>query len=132
MAKTYKVTLGAQAYSFNDQNTGFSISKGEVKELTARQYSSKKIRNAINNGYLNLVTFSEDSNPYSDDVVAKLKKKLEAQVARGITMEKLVKSYSMQDLTHLAKEYELELEKDDTPVDILTAIVEVIQEQKQD
>lgn len=33
MATTYIVTVGANAYSFNDQVTGISIAKGEEREL---------------------------------------------------------------------------------------------------
>ena len=38
----YKVTVGAKAYSFHDQSTGITICRGEEKELSARQYRTKK------------------------------------------------------------------------------------------
>ena len=42
----YKVTVGAKAYSFHDQSTGITICRGEEKELSARQYRTKKIQMA--------------------------------------------------------------------------------------
>lgn len=35
MAKTFTVTVGPRAYSFHDQSTGITISRGEAKELTS-------------------------------------------------------------------------------------------------
>lgn len=123
MAKNYKVKLGDQAFSFNDQNTGFSITKGESKEITTRQYNSRKIRSAIQSGYLVIIPEGDSANPYSDAVVDKLQKKLEAQVARGVTFEKMAKAYSLADLQHLAKRYEIEYDDTDTVASLLEAIV---------
>ena len=53
----YKVTVGAKAYSFHDQSTGITICRGEEKELSARQYRTKKIQMALNSGHLRLVLF---------------------------------------------------------------------------
>lgn len=127
MAKSYQVKLGDQAYSFYDQTTGFGITKGEVKELSAKQYASRKIRSAINSGFLQIVMEGEGANPYSDKVVSKLKTKLEAQYKRGMTMEKMLKSYSLHDLKALAeKGYELEVEDTDTAASLLEAILQEI------
>lgn len=42
MAKLFTVTVGSRAYSFHDQSTGITIARGEVKELSSRQFNSKR------------------------------------------------------------------------------------------
>ncbi len=53
---TYIVTVGTNAYSFiTTRVTGISIAKGEERELTARQYRTKRIQKALVSGHLVLV-----------------------------------------------------------------------------
>ena len=70
----YKVTVGAKAYSFHDQSTGITICRGEEKELSARQYSTKKIQMALNSGHLRLVLDKKAVDKYSNDDIDKLER----------------------------------------------------------
>lgn len=55
MSEKIKVTVGAKAYSFHDQSTGITIARGEERELTLRQFGSKKIQMALNSGHLRMI-----------------------------------------------------------------------------
>lgn len=87
----YKVTVGAKAYSFHDQSTGITICRGEEKELSARQYRTKKIQMALNSGHLRLVLDKKAVDKYSNDDIDKLEKKLNAQFEKGMEIKRLPK-----------------------------------------
>lgn len=97
MATTYIVTVGTNAYSFNDQVTGISIAKGEERELTARQYRTKRIQKALVSGHLVLVPDKNKTAKYTAEDIEKLDKKLAAQFAR------VWKSVRLPKLIHLKK-----------------------------
>lgn len=88
MDNKYKVTVGAKAYSFHDQSTGITICRGEEKELSARQYRTKKIQMALNSGHLRLVLDKKATDKYSNDDIDKLEKKLNAQFEKGMEIKK--------------------------------------------
>lgn len=120
----YVVTVGANAYSFNDQVTGISIAKGEERELTARQYKTKRIQKALVSGHLVLVPEKNQTNKYTEEDIAKLEKKLQAQFSKGMEIAKIAKAYSLEEVKLIAKKHEIEIESQDTIKDILEALFE--------
>lgn len=125
MAKTLTVTVGPRAYSFHDQSTGITISRGEAKELTSRQFNSKKIQLALASGHLTLVVDKNTQHSkYTDDQIEKLAKKLQAQIAKGMTVEKIAKGYSLEEVKLIAKKYGFEIEDTDTAESLIQAIIE--------
>lgn len=132
MATTYIVTVGTNAYSFNDQVTGISIAKGEERELTVRQYRTKRIQKALVSGHLVLVP---DKNKiaakYTAEDIEKLDKKLAAQFAKGMEISKIAKAYSLEEAKLIAKKHEIEADPKDTVKDILEVLLEDFEENKE-
>ena len=125
MAKEkYTVTVGPRAYSFHDQSTGITVCKGEDKELTRRQYRSPKIQKAIAAGHLIIIADKSEIEKYSEADIEKLDKKLTAQFKKGMTLEKLSKAYSFEELKLVAGLHEIVADKDDTVETILQALLE--------
>lgn len=131
MATTYIVTIGTNAYSFNDQVTGISIAKGEERELTARQYRTKRIQKALVSGHLVLVPDKNKTNKYTAEDIEKLDKKLAAQFAKGMEISKIAKSYSLEEVKLIAKKHEIEADPKDTVKDILEVLLEDFEENKE-
>lgn len=131
MANTYKVTVGSNAYSFHDQATGITICKGEVKELTSRQYSSKRVRMALSSGHLVLVPEETSKvSKYSTKDIENLQKKLKAQFNKGAEVAKVAKGYSLEEITLVAKEHGFEVDAEDTVETLVTALFEEFEEEK--
>lgn len=125
MAKEkYIVTVGPRAYSFHDQSTGITVCKGEDKELSRRQYHTQKIQKAIAAGHLIIVADKSDIEKYSESDIEKLDKRLSAQFKKGMTLEKLSKGYSLEELKLVANLHEIVAEKDDTVETLLQALLE--------
>lgn len=125
---TYTVTVGSQAYSFHDQSTGISICRGEEKELSSRQFRLKKIQQALSGGHLILVPEKNTVSQYSEQSIEKMDKKLQAQFKKGMTIEKLMKAYSFEDLKHIAARHQIEVDADDTIESLLQALYEDFEE----
>ena len=125
MAKEkYTVTVGPRAYSFHDQSTGITVCKGEDKELSRRQYRTQKIQKAIAAGHLIIVADKSDIEKYSESDIEKLDKRLNAQFKKGMTLEKLSKGYSLEELKLVANLHEIVAEKNDTVETLLQALLE--------
>ena len=125
MAKDkYTVTVGPRAYSFHDQSTGITVCKGEDKELTRRQYRSPKIQKAIAAGHLIIIADKSEIEKYSEADIEKLDKRLTAQFKKGMTLEKLSKAYSFEELKLEAGLHEIVADKDDTVETLLQALLE--------
>ena len=125
MAKEkYIVTVGPRAYSFHDQSTGITVCKGEDKELARRQYRTQKIQKAIAAGHLIIVADKSDIEKYSESDIEKLDKRLNAQFKKGMTLEKLSKGYSLEELKLVANLHEIVAEKNDTVETLLQALLE--------
>lgn len=125
MAKEkYIVTVGPRAYSFHDQSTGITVCKGEDKELSRRQYRTQKIQKAIAAGHLIIVADKSDIEKYSESDIEKLDKRLNAQFKKGMTLEKLSKGYSLEELKLVANLHEIVAEKNDTVETLLQALLE--------
>ena len=125
MAKEkYTVTVGPRAYSFHDQSTGITVCKGEDKELTHRQFRSPKIQKAIAAGHLIIIADKSEIEKYSEADIEKLDKRLTAQFKKGMTLEKLSKAYSFEELKLVAGLHEIVADKDDTVETLLQALLE--------
>ena len=125
MAKEkYIVTVGPRAYSFHDQSTGITVCKGEDKELSRRQYRTQKIQKAIAAGHLIIVADKSDIEKYSESDIEKLDKRMNAQFKKGMTLEKLSKGYSLEELKLVANLHEIVAEKTDTVETLLQALLE--------
>lgn len=130
-ARTYKVRLGAQANFFYDPHTGIKVLKNKVIELTARQYQAKKIRAALNSGYLALVSDENEVPAKDESKVETNKEKFEALLKAGATTKKIADSFTQEAIKDLAEEYEVEPEEKDTKEEIVKVIIETIEENKQ-
>lgn len=129
MSEKIKVTVGAKAYSFHDQSTGITIARGEERELTLRQFGSKKIQMALNSGHLRMIADKNKVEKYSSNDLDKLEKKLTAQFEKGMEVAKIAKAYTLEELTLIAARYEIVAEKNDTPVTLVQALLEEFEEQ---
>ena len=129
MSDKIKVTVGAKAYSFHDQSTGITISRGEERELTLRQFGSKKIQMALNSGHLRMIADKNKVEKYSSNDLDKLEKKLTAQFEKGMEVAKIAKAYTLEELTLIAARHEIVAEKNDTPVTLVQALLEEFEEQ---
>ena len=129
MSEKIKVTVGAKAYSFHDQSTGITIARGEERELTLRQFGSKKIQMALNSGHLRMIADKNKVEKYSASDLDKLEKKLTAQFEKGMEVAKIAKAYTLEELTLIAARHEIVAEKNDTPVSLVQALLEEFEEQ---
>lgn len=129
MSEKIKVTVGAKAYSFHDQSTGITIARGEERELTLRQFGSKKIQRALNSGHLRMIADKNKVEKYSANDLDKLEKKLTAQFEKGMEVAKIAKAYTLEELTLIAARHEIVAEKNDTPVTLVQALLEEFEEQ---
>lgn len=84
--RTKTIMLGENAQSFYDASTGIFIGRGETKELTVRQYTSPKIKKALTNGHLVIVTGSVPE--IEDDKSEDLKAKFDTLVNQGMEVKK--------------------------------------------
>lgn len=133
MAKTFTVTVGPKAYSFHDQSTGITIARGEVKKLSSRQFNSKKIQLALASGHLIMVVDKNTQvSKYTDEQIEKLVKKLQAQIGNGMTVEKIAKGYSLEEVKLMAKTYGFEIETTDTVESLIQAIIEDSENHKEE
>ena len=129
MSEKIKVTVGAKAYSFHDQSTGITIARGEERELTLRQFGSKKIQMALNSGHLRMISYKNKIYKYSSNDLDKLEKKLTAQFEKGMEVAKIAKAYTLEELTLIAARHEIVAEENDTPVTLVQALLEEFEEQ---
>lgn len=129
MSEKIRVTVGAKAYSFHDQSTGITIARGEERELTLRQFGSKKIQMALNSGHLRMIADKNKIEKYLSNDLDKLEKKLTAQFEKGMEVAKIAKAYTLEELTLIAARHEIVAEKNDTPVTLVQALLEEFEEQ---
>lgn len=118
----YQVTVGPNAYSFNDQSTGITIAKGEVKELTPSQFSNRRIQRALITGHLRQVMEPKSPERYSQKDIEKLNNKLRKQFDKGLEPSKAAKSYSLEEAKLMAATHDIESDEGDTVVTLIEAI----------
>lgn len=129
MASSYFVTVGPKAYSFYDQSTGINVIKGEVKELTAAQYRTKRVQMAFNSGHLVMVQNQDNVKKYSDADIDKLFAKMKKQLAKGMEISKIAKGYTLQEAQLVAKKNNVSYDNTDTVSSILTVLLSETEEE---
>ena len=123
--RTKTIMLGENAQSFYDASTGIFIGKGETKELTVRQYSSPKIKRALTNGHLVIVT--GDVPELEEEHAEDLKAKFDTLLNQGMEVAKIAKAFSLKETQVVAGQYDIEAEEDDSVEDVVQAIVNQIE-----
>lgn len=123
--KTKRIMLGENAQSFFDASTGIFIGKGETKELSVRQYNSPKIKRALTNGHLVIVT--GDVPELEEEHAEDLKAKFDTLLNQGMEVAKIAKAFSLKEIQVVAGQYDIEAEEDDSVEDVVHAIVNQIE-----
>ena len=121
-ARTKIIMLGENAQSFYDASTGIFIGRGETKELTVRQYTSPKIKKALTNGHLTIVTGSVPD--IEEDKAQDLKSKFDTLVNQGMEVDKIAKAFSLKEMKVVANQYDIEAEDGDTIENLIEAILD--------
>ena len=120
--RTKIIMLGENAQSFYDASTGIFIGRGETKELTVRQYTSPKIKKALTNGHLTIVTGSVPD--IEEDKAQDLKSKFDTLVNQGMEVDKIAKAFSLKEMKVVANQYDIEAEDGDTIENLIEAILD--------
>ncbi|MCM1438788.1 MAG: hypothetical protein NC131_06205 [Roseburia sp.] len=123
--KTKRIMLGDNAQSFYDASTGIFIGRGETKELSVRQYSSPKIKKALTNGHLVIVT--GDIPDLVEDQAEDLKAKFDTLMNQGMEVSKIAKAFTLPEIKVVAEQYEILADDDDTVESIVEAIINEIE-----
>lgn len=123
--KTKRIMLGENAQSFFDASTGIFIGKGETKELSVRQYISPKIKRALTNGHLVIVT--GDIPDLEEDNAEDLKAKFDTLMNQGMEVAKIAKAFTLKEIKAVASLCDIEPEEDDTVEDLVQAIINQVE-----
>lgn len=120
------VKLGKKASFFRDSNLDISITTGEVVELNVKQLNSAKIRRALNGGHL---VYTDDPRKAEDTAkkeptVEELVEAFTKMVINGDSKDKIMKTFSLDELKALSKAADIELEPTDTKSTICDALIE--------
>jgi hypothetical protein len=126
------VSLNENAGIFHDIASGFTVYKGEIKELTVKAQASNKVKKAILNGHLvyaqpevednNIEIEVEDNNIEID--TNKLTKKYKNLLKYGKLSND---SFTFDELVAIANSLEISVEDGDTADDIISVISEELQ-----
>lgn len=134
-----KVKLGKNASIFHDPSVGVTILKGKVATLTNTQATSPKVLKAIRSGHLVKVNGDEDipkkvvvEEPQKPVDQKDLVNQFEALMKEGKSNKELTNAFNKAELTTLAEYYGIEVEDSDTKASIMEAILETIEEEKED
>lgn len=120
-----RITTGSRANIFHDQITGITVVKGDVVELTKNQFRNKRIQSGIASGHLVLVPEEvKQVDKYSDIEIENLTKKVKALYDQGTTIEKIASMVTPEEAKLVAEANDVTVEKADTVVDILKAVLE--------
>lgn len=120
----YIVTVGSNAQSFHDANTGITVCKGEKITLRNNQYTSPRIRQALATGHLILCQDEAPATVSSEADITKLDKRVLAQFKKGMAVEKIATAVTLEQAKKLAELHSVEVEENDTVISILSAILE--------
>lgn len=115
------VSLNENAGIFHDIASGFTVYKGEIKELTVKAQASNKVKKAILNGHLVYAQPEvEDNNIEIDKLTKKYKKLLkDGKLSND--------SFTFDELVAIANSLEISVEDGDTADDIISVISEELQ-----
>lgn len=117
------VSLNENAGIFHDIASGFTVYKGEIKELTVKAQASNKVKKAILNGHLVYAQPEVEDNNIEIDT-NKLTKKYEKLLKDGKLSND---SFTFDELVAIANSLEISVEDGDTADDIISVISEEFQ-----
>lgn len=117
------VSLNENAGIFHDIASGFTVYKGEIKELTVKAQASNKVKKAILNGHLVYAQPEVEDNNIEIDT-NKLTKKYEKLLKDGKLSNN---SFTFDELVAIANSLEISVEDGDTADDIISVISEELQ-----
>lgn len=117
------VSLNENAGIFHDIASGFTVYKGEIKELTVKAQASNKVKKAILNGHLVYPQPEVEDNNIEIDT-NKLTKKYKKLLKDGKLSND---SFTFDELVAIANSLEISVEDGDTADDIISVISEELQ-----
>jgi hypothetical protein len=117
------VSLNENAGIFHDIASGFTVYKGEIKELTVKAQASNKVKKAILNGHLVYAQPEVEDNNIEIDT-NKLTKKYKKLLKDGKLSND---SFTFDELVAIANSLEISVEDGDTADDIISVISEELQ-----
>lgn len=117
------VSLNENAGIFHDIASGFTVYKGEIKELTVKAQASNKVKKAILNGHLVYAQPEVEDNNIEIDT-NKLTKKYKKLLKDGKLSND---SFTFDELVAIANSLEISVEDGDTANDIISVISEELQ-----
>lgn len=124
------VSLNENAGIFHDMASGFTVYKGEIKELTVKAQASNKVKKAILNGHLVYAQPEvEDNNiEIEDNNIEMDTNKLTKKYKKLLKDGKLSNdSFTFDELVAIANSLEISVEDGDTADDIISVISEELQ-----
>lgn len=117
------VSLNENAGIFHDIASGFTVYKGEIKELTVKAQASNKVKKAILNGHLVYAQPEVEDNDIEIDT-----NKLTKKYKKLLSDDKLSNdSFTFDELVAIANSLEISVEDGDTADDIISVISEELQ-----
>lgn len=117
------VSLNENAGIFHDIASGFTVYKGEIKELTVKAQASNKVKKAILNGHLVYAQPEVEDNNIEIDT-----NKLTKEYKNLLKYGKLSNdSFTFDELVAIANSLEISVEDGDTADDIISVISEELQ-----
>lgn len=117
------VSLNENAGIFHDIASGFTVYKGEIKELTVKAQASNKVKKAILNGHLVYAQPEVEDNNIGIDT-----NKLTKKYKKLLKDDKLSNdSFTFDELVAIANSLEISVEDGDTADDIISVISEELQ-----
>lgn len=117
------VSLNEDAGIFHDIASGFTVYKGEIKELTVKAQASNKVKKAILNGHLVYAQPEVEDNNIEIGT-NKLTKKYKKLLKDGKLSND---SFTFDELVAIANSLEISVEDGDTADDIISVISEELQ-----
>lgn len=117
------VSLNENAGIFHDIASGFTVYKGEIKELTVKAQASNKVKKAILNGHLVYAQPEVEDNNIEIGT-NKLTKKYKKLLKDGKLSND---SFTFDELVAIANSLEISVEDGDTADDIISVISEELQ-----
>lgn len=121
------VKLGPKASFFRCSSLDLSIAQGDVVGLNAKQMNHPMVRRALNGGHLVLAEKEVKEAP-KELSAEELKEALLDMRAAGDNEKKILKSFSLPELSKIAALYDIEIEEGDKKADVYAAIVSAIEE----
>lgn len=117
------VSLNENAGIFHDIASGFTVYKGEIKELTVKAQASNKVKKAILNGHLVYAQPEVEDNNIEIDTNKLTKKYKKLLKDDNLSND----SFTFDELVAIANSLEISVEDGDTADDIISVISEELQ-----